>query len=86
MTIFVFKTTININYILRLYLIANFNAQWIIINNKIFDTSIALLDIYNKKNKSLKLNNYIINRILTKFQLKNTILFILVEDLNAYYL
>jgi hypothetical protein len=51
-----------------------------------FDTSIALLDIYNKKNKSLKLNNYIINRILIESQLKNTILFILVEDLNAYYL
>jgi hypothetical protein len=48
-TIFVFKTIIDISCILRLDLIVNSNAQLIVIDNKILDTSIALLYIYNKK-------------------------------------
>jgi hypothetical protein len=44
-----FKTIIDINYISNLNLIANSNIQLIVINNKIFDTSIALLYVYNKK-------------------------------------
>ncbi len=46
---FVFKTIIDINCILRLDIMVDFNIQFIIINTKILDNSIALLYIYNKK-------------------------------------
>jgi len=39
----------NINYTSKLDLIINFDTQLIVIDDEAFDTSIALLYIYNKK-------------------------------------
>ena len=47
--IFIFKTIINVNCILRLDLIANSIPQLIVINNNVLNNSIALLYTYNKK-------------------------------------
>jgi len=65
--IFVPKIAIDVNCISRSNIIADFNAQIIIIDDKILNNSIALLHIYNEKSKSSKSNNYTIDRILTNF-------------------
>jgi len=65
--IFVSKTTIGVNCTPRSNIIANPNAQIIIIDDETLDNSIALLHIYNEKSQSPKSNKYTIDRILTNF-------------------